>query len=85
MVWTFASSPFVLWVWIATALKGGDQWPVATAYIATTIFIWTVPSAEQVVKMIQAAGVLRSDPLSRFGFNAMPQPPQPGNQVIDGD
>ncbi len=66
--WSWATTIPLMVIWGVTAEKGGSQWPVAIAYIATMIMLWTVPSAEQVVKMIQAAGVLKSDPMSTFSY-----------------
>lgn len=81
-MWTWLTTAPVLVVWGMTALKGGDQWPVAIAYMVLAIFIWTVPSAEQVVNMIKAAGVLKANPLDGLGWDAAPGARPP---VQDGD
>ena len=60
VVWG-AAALFVVavWAWI-TAWKGGNAWPVSASFMALAFLVITVASAEQAIKLVQAASVLKA-------------------------
>lgn len=48
-----------VWAWL-TAWKGGDAWPVSAAFMMLAFLVITVASAEQAIKLVQAASVLKA-------------------------
>lgn len=72
-LWTWLASPAVGFIWWRTAERGGDQWPVAAVFALLLFCIWTVPTAEQIVNVVKAAGALKSNPLDAYGFGPTPQ------------